>query len=122
MDNNIPSLDEQMAKAIEKQIKHIQQSMKTDRTGWTLQQWTDDAHKQFNDLDGTVGSLVNGHVTALLREIDLLKYALRLMRNTVGYVTIDGAVHTAENESLTPYKPVAYYFGGIGNDADAQDT
>ena len=44
-----------------------QESMKIDRTGWTDDQWADDAERLMNEPDGAITSLVNGHVSALLR-------------------------------------------------------
>jgi hypothetical protein len=110
MSDDQPTLSELASEAYRKQMDHIHRSVTTNRTGWTLQQWTDDAREQFDNLDGTVRSLVNGHVTALLREIDLLKLALSQFTNTIGYVTVSRAVHAAENEPLTPYTPVTDYF------------
>ncbi len=41
----------------------------TERQGWTRQQWIDDARKIMNHLDGSVSSLLNGHVLAMLDEL-----------------------------------------------------
>jgi hypothetical protein len=112
MSDDQPTLAQQAIEAHRKQMNHIHRSMTTDRAGWTLQQWTNDAREQFGDLDGTVGSLVNGHVTALLREIDLLEHALSHCLNTAGFGHVVAAIDRARNTPLTPYKPVAEYFKG----------
>lgn len=53
--------------------KHIVTSYTTDRAGWTRQQWLEDADRLMNDIDGSVLSLVNGHVIALLDEVAELR-------------------------------------------------
>jgi hypothetical protein len=65
-----PNLDEQMREAVHNQMSHVNASMMVDRRGWTRQQWIDDARRLFGDLDGSVLDLVNGHVSAMLAEID----------------------------------------------------
>jgi hypothetical protein len=52
--------------AFRAQREHVDQSLAIDRTGWTRQQWIDDARCLMGDLDGSVSSLLNGHVMALL--------------------------------------------------------
>jgi hypothetical protein len=66
------SLDQQLREATYRQMAHVNKSMRVDRRGWTQQQWIDDARSLFNDPHGSVLSLVNGHVVALLSEIDRL--------------------------------------------------
>lgn len=46
---------------------HRSAAVQIDRTGWTDQQWIEDADRLMGDLHGSVSSLLNGHVTALLR-------------------------------------------------------
>lgn len=62
----------QMRDAIQRQMEQSQRSKVVDRTGWTDEQWIDDARALMGHLDGAITSLVNGHVLALLREIDRL--------------------------------------------------
>lgn len=65
-----PSLDEQMREAVSRQMKHVAAAHRIDRRGWTRKQWIDDARRLFTDLDGSVLDLVNGHISAMLAEID----------------------------------------------------
>lgn len=62
-----PSLDDQMGLAVRAMAHHAGESWRTDRTGWTDQQWIEDAERLMDDIDGSVSSLVNGHVIALLQ-------------------------------------------------------
>lgn len=62
----------QMRDAIARQMEQSQRSKMVDRTGWTDEQWIDDARALMNHPDGAITSLVNGHVLAMLREIDRL--------------------------------------------------
>lgn len=62
----------EMAQAIRRQLDQRDLSMQVDRTGWTDQQWIDDARTLMNHPDGAITALKNGHVTAMLREIDRL--------------------------------------------------
>lgn len=64
------SIDDPMREAIRYQLYHVAAAHRVDRRGWTRQQWIDDARRLFNDLDGSVVSLVNGHVSAMLAELD----------------------------------------------------
>jgi hypothetical protein len=100
----------QAIQAYRKQMEHIHQSVNTDRTGWTLRQWTNDAHQQFHDLDGTVLSMVNGHITALFREIDLLEHALSHCVDTAGFGHIATAIDRVRNTPLAPYTPITECF------------
>jgi hypothetical protein len=59
----------QMAAAIIRQLTHVAASHQIDRTGWTRQQWIDDARRLMGDADGSVLDLTNGHVMALLAEL-----------------------------------------------------
>ena len=59
--------EDQMALAVRAMAHHAGESWRTDRTGWTDEQWIRDADALMGDLDGSVSSLVNGHVLALLR-------------------------------------------------------
>lgn len=61
---------DQLAEAFRGQLAHAADSWKVDRRGWTRAQWIADVRRLFNDLDGSVLDLVNGHVQALLDEID----------------------------------------------------
>jgi hypothetical protein len=54
--------------AIQRMREHQRASLTTVRRGWTTRQWCEDADRLMNDLDGSITSLVNGHVSALLRE------------------------------------------------------
>lgn len=59
---------DEMPEALHRMASHRAESMMVDRAGWTDEQWCDDAERLMGDLDGSVTSLVNGHVSALLRE------------------------------------------------------
>jgi hypothetical protein len=93
-------------------MTHIAKSMRINRTGWTLKQWTTDAHKQFNELDGSIMSLTNGHVAALFREIEALERALSEFNDAAGFGYVGSRLDTIHNEPLSPYKPIAEYFKG----------
>lgn len=58
----------QMRDALQRQLEQRVESQHVDRTGWTRQQWIDDARALMNHPDGAITSLVNGHVMALLDE------------------------------------------------------
>lgn len=58
---------DQMAFAVRAMRHHASAAWRTDRTGWTDEQWIQDAAALMDDIDGSVTSLVNGHVGALLR-------------------------------------------------------
>jgi len=62
-----PSTDDQMRLAVQAMAHHAGGSWRTDRRGWTDAQWIQDAEALMNHPDGSVSSLVNGHVGALLR-------------------------------------------------------
>jgi hypothetical protein len=104
------ALSDQMAEAYRNQMEHIAKSMRINRTGWTLKQWTTDAHKQFNELDGTIMSLNNGHITALFREIEALERALAEFSNAAGFGHVSAHLDAIYNTPLSESKPVAEYF------------
>jgi hypothetical protein len=62
-----PSTDDPMRLAVRAMAHHAGESWRTDRKGWTDAQWIQDAEALMDDLDGSVSSLLNGHVLALLR-------------------------------------------------------
>lgn len=64
------SLDDQVVTAARSQMDHVRASRRVDRRGWTRQQWIDDARIRFNDLNGSVLDLLNGHIAAMLDELD----------------------------------------------------
>jgi hypothetical protein len=102
----------QADQAYRHQIAHIAESMRINRTGWTLKQWTTDAHKQFNELDGSIMSLTNGHVTALFREIEALERALAEFTDAAGFGYVSTRLDAIHNEPPSSYKPVTEYFKG----------
>jgi len=59
-------MPDEMAEAVQNQARHILDSHAVNRTGWTRQQWVDDARRLMGDLDGSVLDLVNGHVMHLI--------------------------------------------------------
>jgi hypothetical protein len=65
-----PSTEDQMSLAMKAMASHVARSERVDRTGWTDDQWIADAQRLMDDIDGSVLSLVNGHVLALLRRAD----------------------------------------------------
>ena len=60
--------DGDMTRAFIRQLEEYNKSVYIDRTGWTRQQWINDARELMNHPDGAITSLVNGHVMALLDE------------------------------------------------------
>ena len=66
----IPDLiGDPMTEAVHRQFQRARESAHVDRTGWTDDQWIDDAERLMNEPDGAITSLVNGHVMALLRRV-----------------------------------------------------
>ena len=63
-------MSDQMVEAIKRQMKHVDASMRVNRTGWTDDQWIDDARKLMRDIEGSVLDLLNGHVVAMLRRLE----------------------------------------------------
>ena len=63
-------MSDQMVEAIKQQMKHIDASMRVNRTDWTDDQWIDDARKLMGDIEGSVLDLLNGHVVAMLRKLE----------------------------------------------------
>lgn len=60
------------------QAAHVAASHEIDRRYWTQGQWVDDAERLMDDLDGSVRSLTNGHVMAMLAEIRHLRTVLAI--------------------------------------------
>jgi len=60
-----------MHDAIAAMVEHRARAQDVDRRGWTDRQWIADADRLMGDLNGSVLSLVNGHVLALLAEVDV---------------------------------------------------
>lgn len=69
---------DQMREAMMNMLEHRAAMTSVDRTGWTREQWVTDAQALMNDLHGSVQSLVNGHVLALIEELDSEKDFLRV--------------------------------------------
>lgn len=63
---DIEEAGNQMGEAIRNMARHAAESEYVDRRGWTNQQWIDDARKLMNDIEGSIMSLKNGHVMALI--------------------------------------------------------
>lgn len=59
-----------MSDAFRDQMKHMAGSFQTDRSGWTDAQWVADARELMGGIDGSVSSLLNGHIMALFRTLD----------------------------------------------------
>ncbi len=68
-----PTTEAQMSTALHRMAQHRGESMRIDRRGWTDEQWVEDARRLMDDLDGSISSLVNGHVLALLRCADRIE-------------------------------------------------
>lgn len=66
----LPAAWQQMAAARQRQQQRVTDSHRMDRRGWTRQQWINDARRLFHEQDGSVLSLLNGHVSAMLAELD----------------------------------------------------
>jgi hypothetical protein len=49
---------------------------KIDRRNWTPKQWSDDAERIMNHIDGASSALLNGHVNGLLKTIKTLRREL----------------------------------------------
>lgn len=60
-------MSDEMTQAVRRQYAQAAASSKVNRTGWTDQQWVDDARDLMGHIDGAITSLCNGHVMALLR-------------------------------------------------------
>jgi hypothetical protein len=71
----------ELAEAIGRQRKRSEASMSLDRTGWTDAQWVADAERLMYEPDGAITSLLNGHVTALLRTVDHYRTSFRNLRD-----------------------------------------
>lgn len=54
---------------ITRKYMHRDKVLMMDRTGWTQEQWVQDAFEIMADEDGSSISLMNRHVRALLSEI-----------------------------------------------------
>lgn len=85
-----------MNEAIRDQINHARQSKLIDRSGWTRQQWVEDARAQMHHIDGSVLDLVNGHPLRMLEEIDVLRNVLTFIAEAAGRVTGDWAEASPE--------------------------
>lgn len=59
-------MSDQMAEAMRGQYAAAVRSGYVNRTGWTQEQWIEDADRLMNEPFGAITSLVNGHVMALL--------------------------------------------------------
>lgn len=57
---------DQMALAVRAMARHAGESSRVDRSDWTEAQWIADAETLMDHIDGSIMSLVNGHVLALL--------------------------------------------------------
>lgn len=66
-------MNDDLAKALRRQFDHARDSRTVDRAGWTAKQWADDATRLMGDIDGAITSLVNGHVSGLIRELARLR-------------------------------------------------
>lgn len=71
-DHEGPAQD-QMSEAVKNQFTHVASSLKVDRRGWTEDQWIEDAKRLMNDLEGSVLSLVNGHVSHMIERLNRLE-------------------------------------------------
>ena len=63
-------LEERARESLTIQIHRIAASMHADRTGWTREQWIDEARELMADPDAGVMCLVAGHAQAMLAELD----------------------------------------------------
>jgi predicted RNA-binding Zn ribbon-like protein len=100
------SLDGQMTRAIGNMRRLAGEVEQIDRKDWTRAQWLTEAETIMDDIDGSVFSLLNGHIVALFEEIHDLRnqrVAQRALR-TADLRTILRAtpvVGAAENWVLT---------------------
>ena len=85
-------MNDQMRDAVTRQIEQQFKAQRVCRTGWTRQQWVDDARTLMDHIDGAVTSLVNGHVLALLDEAAALDRVRALCESNAGVATRDGAL------------------------------
>lgn len=69
------SLDDQMTDAVRHMAELADQTQQVDRRGWTDQQWIADARQIMNEPHGSVLSLLNGHILAILRQLTALEQA-----------------------------------------------
>ena len=67
------SLDEQMSRAIGNMRRLSGEVVLVDRKDWTREQWVAEAEEIMDDIDGSVMSLLNGHINALFEELHDLR-------------------------------------------------
>lgn len=67
------SLDDQMADAIGEMAKLTIDVRRRPRQEWTRAEWVAEAEEIMDDIHGSVVSLINGHVTALISEVHDLR-------------------------------------------------
>lgn len=75
----VDELDRQMADAYRRQREAARRAHDVDRRGWDQGQWCADAKRLMYELDGAITSLVNGHATYLIAEVDVLREIVRLL-------------------------------------------
>jgi hypothetical protein len=71
-----PSLDDQMVEAVGNMGRLHNEVMQVDRKGWTRRQWVDEAEEIMGDIDGSVLTLLNGHILAIFKELHELRREL----------------------------------------------
>ncbi len=59
--------DNQLDEAVHAMHRHAEKASWIDRRDWNPEQWREDADRLMGDLDGSIMSLVNGHVLYLLQ-------------------------------------------------------
>lgn len=70
------NIDDQMREALNRQRDHVIASYHVDRRGWSRAEWVADAQRLMSEPDGSVMDLVNGHILALLAEVEQLRAQL----------------------------------------------
>lgn len=58
-----------LAEAIEASVRMAETAARVNRTGWTDEAWIDDAKEIMGHIDGSVASLLNGHISAMFRQL-----------------------------------------------------
>ena len=60
---------EGLAEAIEATVRLAETSGRVNRIGWTDEAWIDEAKEIMGHIDGSVAALLNGHISAMFRQL-----------------------------------------------------
>lgn len=82
------------------QLNAVRQSLDKDRSGWTPEQWIEDAKEHFNGPDGSIVGLVNGHISYLLRALEAAEERYRRAVAAVVIADVENPVIQALQDQL----------------------